>query len=145
MKRNATTFLSTIFHFQSTLTLQQNMHMRIPLNSPQCSSFALSKLEYVCTYVLQFQVCGMENFFSTPHLTFQARVDFQWCVELEMESLLSIPYFQCGIPGECCISFHLYRILSGPTIICFSRSKRVNGYAYTLDRKKTCSHAKFQV
>ena len=110
MKRNATTFHSTIFHFQSTLTLQQNMHMRIPLNSPQCSSFALSKLEYVCTYVLQFQVCGMENCFSTPHLTFQARVDFQWCVELEMESLLSIPYFQCGIPGECCISFHLYRI-----------------------------------
>ena len=51
----------------------------------------------------------MENCFSTPHLTFQARVDFQWCVELEMESLLSIPYFQCGIPGECCISFHLYR------------------------------------
>ena len=65
--------------------------------------FALSKLEYVCTYVLQFHVCGMENCFSTPHLTFQARVDFQWYVELEMESLLSIPYFQCGI------SFHLYR------------------------------------
>ena len=41
--------------------------------------------------------------------SFQARVDFQWCVELEMESLLSIPYFQCGIPGECCISFRLYR------------------------------------
>ena len=37
-------------------------------------------------------------------------MDFQWCVELEMESLLSIPYFQCGIPGECCISFHLYRM-----------------------------------
>ena len=109
-EKKATTFLSTIFHFQSTLTLQQNMHMRIPLNSPQCSSFALSKLEYVCTYVLQFQVCGMENCFSTPHLTFQARVDFQWCVELEMESLLSIPYFQCGIPGQCCISFHLYCI-----------------------------------
>ena len=52
----------------------------------------------------------MENCFSTPHLTFQARVDFQWCVELEMESLLSIPYYQCGIPGECCISFHLYRM-----------------------------------
>ena len=25
--------------------------MRIPLNSPQCSSFALSKLEYIRTYV----------------------------------------------------------------------------------------------
>ena len=58
----------------------------------------------------------MENCFSTPHLTFQARVDFQWCVELKMESLLSIPYFQYGIPGECCISFHLYRRSFGEVI-----------------------------
>ena len=102
--------------------------MRIPLNSPQCSSFALSKLQYVCTYVLQFQVCGMENCLSTPHLTCQARVDFQWCVELEMESLLSIPYFQCGIPGECCISFHLYRTC-----------RHTYKYMYTSEGKKAVS------
>ena len=60
---------------------------------------------------IRITILGVWNgkLFSTPHLTFQARVDFQWCMELEMESLLSIPYFQCGIPGECCISFHLYR------------------------------------
>ena len=37
-------------------------------------------------------------------------------------------------------------VLSVPIIISFSRSKGVNGklYANALDRKKTCSHAKFQ-
>ena len=63
----AKTFHSTIFHFQSTLTLQQNMHnMRIPLNSPQCSSFALSKLEYVSTYVST--ISCWNKFFRTGRL-----------------------------------------------------------------------------
>ena len=77
-----------------------------------------------CRYTYYTQrgvtVCGMENcrsgfptvritipgvwngkLLSTPHLTFQpGQSGFPWCVELEMESLLSIPYFQCGIPAQ---------------------------------------------